>query len=353
MKKWNISKTQYKVSDFLTWMKTETLLLSPSFQRRSVWKKGAKSYLIDTIIRDLPIPIIFIRERRTNLTTLEPLREIIDGQQRLRTLIGYIQPNLLKDFSELKDDFTIQKVHNTKYAGCKFHDLPISVQQTILDYQFSVHVLPSDVEDRHILQIFSRMNSTGVKLNEQEIRNAEFFGELKSSVYDAAFRNLERWRSWGIFSEENIARMFEVELTSEIYMLMLKGITDKNQRSINFLYDEYDENFSQKLIIEQRFDFIMDEIEQHIDKKIINTIYCKKTTFYILFYILHKKYFGEKVIYKKLSPNKVSKEFYNSLLKIGQDLKTMGLETIIEGGTRRLSTEKGRLELIKNISSKV
>jgi len=55
MQSHQVSKTNYKVSDFISWAKASTLILSPSFQRRSVWPAGAKSYLIDTIVRGLPI----------------------------------------------------------------------------------------------------------------------------------------------------------------------------------------------------------------------------------------------------------------------------------------------------------
>ena len=67
MKNWETFKTTYKVSDFLSWQRSKTLELRPSFQRRPVWQPGAKSYLLDTIIRGLPIPIIFLREQKTDL----------------------------------------------------------------------------------------------------------------------------------------------------------------------------------------------------------------------------------------------------------------------------------------------
>jgi len=50
MKIWEISKTTYKVSDFISWQRSRTLVLSPSFQRRPVWQPSAKSYLLDTIV---------------------------------------------------------------------------------------------------------------------------------------------------------------------------------------------------------------------------------------------------------------------------------------------------------------
>jgi uncharacterized protein with ParB-like and HNH nuclease domain len=104
----NIAKTVYKVSDFLSWQWSNSLVLSPSFQRRSVWPKAAKSFLIDTVVRGLPIPIIFLREQ-TDLNTLEPIREVVDGQQRLRTLISFIEPDLLKDFDPERDSFVVKK----------------------------------------------------------------------------------------------------------------------------------------------------------------------------------------------------------------------------------------------------
>ena len=172
----NVSKTQYRVSDFLSWQRAKTLILSPRFQRNSVWSAGAKSYLIDTIAQGLPIPIIFLRERLSDLGSLEPKREVVDGQQRLRTLISYIEPTLLDDYNPSRDDFKVKAVHNEDLAGLGFADLSTELQQRILNYEFSVHVLSSGVDDREVLSIFARMNSTGTKLNPQELRNAQYHG---------------------------------------------------------------------------------------------------------------------------------------------------------------------------------
>ena len=178
----NIQKTVFKVNDFLSWNRAGSLILSPAFQRRPVWPKGAKSFLIDTIVRGIPMPIIFLRER-TDLKTLEPQREVVDGQQRLRTVIAFIEPDKLPNFDEQRDSFTVDKVHNAELAGKRFRELSATTRQRILDYDFSVQVLPADTEDREVLQIFGRMNSTGFKLNEQELRNAEFFGAFKELMY--------------------------------------------------------------------------------------------------------------------------------------------------------------------------
>src|SRR5262249_20122911 len=128
------------VSDFIGWQKNGSLILNPDFQRRSVWKLKAKSYLIDTIIKGLPIPIIFIRDRKSNLDTFAPLRDVVDGQQRLRTVIAFVKPDLLTDLDPSRDVFKISKSHSKEFAGKTFKELPTDIQNQILDYQFSVNV---------------------------------------------------------------------------------------------------------------------------------------------------------------------------------------------------------------------
>jgi uncharacterized protein with ParB-like and HNH nuclease domain len=214
----DVTRTLYTIADFINWQRSGALVLSPSFQRRSVWNLGAKSFLIDTILRGLPMPIIFLRDQKTDLKTLTAKREVIDGQQRIRTVLSFVDPQLLPDFNSTSDAFKIKKVHNKELADQGFKQLDPEFQQRILDYQFSVHVLPSSVDDREVLQIFARMNATGVKLNDQELRNAKFFGEFKTLCYNAATERLDQWRRWAIFKERNIARMEEVELTSEFFV---------------------------------------------------------------------------------------------------------------------------------------
>lgn len=346
-------KTQYKVSDFISWMKSNSLILSPSFQRRPVWKKDAKSYLIDTIIRGLPIPILFVRERYTDIDSLEPKREVVDGQQRIRTLISYIKPDLLKDFNIDRDDFVINKAHNPEFANCKFSKLPIGIQRSILDYEFSVHVLPNNIDDRDILQIFARMNATGVKLNDQELRNAEYFGEFKTTVYEESVKQLNRWRTWKIFTEDNIARMSEVELTSELIIFILFGFESKSQKRINEVYELFDAKFPLNNIAGERFEIVMDEIENNMDTKIKDTIYSQKTVFYILFAIIYDGLFGIKSQLKKSSVSKIPQKKYQSIIDMGIKIKDDGIENILKSGTRRISTMNDRLSLFNYVIKRI
>lgn len=288
-----VQKTMYKVADFVSWQKSRYLVLAPYFQRRPVWKPGAKSYLIDTIVRWLPIPIIFIRDRRTDPNQIEPIREVVDGQQRLRTVLGYISPTLLPDYDAQRDFFTVKRTHNEDLAGRSFDELDEETKRAILDYEFVVHVLPSRVDDREVIQIFRRMNSTNFSLTEQEKRNAEYFGEFKTSVYSLGTEQLQRWRQWKTFTEDDIARMREVELTSELVMMMInQKIEGKSGPNINKAYRDYDENYTYRTQVEKRFRAIMESIDNTFGSYSPDFVFYKKTLIYVFFALIYELLFG-------------------------------------------------------------
>ena len=349
----DITRTLYRVSDFLSWQRAKTLVLSPSFQRRAVWKPAAKSYLIDTIVRGLPIPIIFLRDQRSDLVSLEPKREVVDGQQRIRTLITFIDPSAVDDYSADRDEFQVQTVHNPEIANRPFHEIPQGLQHRILDYQFSVHVLSSGVDDREVLSIFARMNSTGVKLNPQELRNAEFFGAFKTSTYDMASRQLPRWRAWQIFAEDDIARMQEVELTSEFALLLLNGLSGKSKPAIDRTYRVKDEAYPERGEIEKRFNVIMDTIEDKLSPEIKRPPFNGKTLFYGLFAFLYDCQFGLRSPLDSLKPNVVTPQVISRIRSVGDEILVgKAPESVLESIARRTTNLQSRVTIVDYLKGK-
>ncbi len=354
MKSWDVKKTQYRVSDFLSWQKADTLVLSPRFQRRSVWKAGAKSFLIDTIVRGLPIPIIILREQRTDLTTLEPKREVVDGQQRLRTVLSYINPSLLKDYHPATDAFTIQSEHNDELADKNFKDLQPKEQQRIIDYEFSIHILPAATDDREVLQIFARLNATGYKLTPQELRNAEWFGAFKTSMYLLASEQLYRWRDWGILKEYNIARMEEVELTSEFALLMLRGrIVGKTQASLNLVYKNKDKDYPERAEIERRLRFMMDSIDEKLGHEMRSLPFRKKTLFYSLFAFFYDLQFGiDSSLDRKIRPKPMTSEKVAGIKTAGDRIAIKEApEEVLEAVARRTTHHGSRQAVVRYLHS--
>ncbi|OXT01851.1 hypothetical protein B7H23_02565 [Notoacmeibacter marinus] len=286
MKQWDIQQTTYTIGDFLSWKRSKSLILSPSFQRRSVWKPVQKSYLIDTLYRGMPVPIIFLREQ-TDIDSLATIREVVDGQQRLRTIISYVDIDLLDDV-ETSDYFTVLKKHNTELANRKFSDLREGQRKSLLSYKFSVHVLPLDTSDADVLGVFARMNSTGSKLNDQELRNAEFFGDFKEASYGISYDQLGRWREWRVFSENDIARMLEVEFTSILLMYLSQGIFEQTKKNIDDFYRKNDDKYKDGDDHIELFYEIMDIIDRNFGRSIDSSSISNKNMFFHLFVLIDR-----------------------------------------------------------------
>ena len=76
------------VNDLLGSHLRKELDITPWYQRRSVWTRPQKSYLINTLHENKPIPTIYIR-RSVDLESEKSIKEVVDGQQRIRSIIEY------------------------------------------------------------------------------------------------------------------------------------------------------------------------------------------------------------------------------------------------------------------------
>lgn len=341
MEEIDIKRTVFSVSDFLDWQQQGSLELNPPFQRRSVWKPGAKSFLVDTVFRGLPTPLIFIRER-IDLQSLRHVREVIDGQQRLRTLIGFIDESALPDFDSERDRFTVSREHNLDLASKPFKQLAETIQTRILSYQFSTHVLPAGMEDREILAVFQRLNSTGTPLNKQELRNAQFFGIFKSAIYQLAYEQLERWLNWGIFTEDEVSRMLEVEFCSDLANNMLNGTAGKSQVALKRLYEKHDKEFDGVKEFSRRFRRTMDVIDEIMGSDIRRSVFSSQVYFFTLFTFFYDRLFGLESPLKKKTAAALPSALKQALLKTSGDFRSANVPEYVLDAVQRASTDLGR-----------
>lgn len=271
----------FSVSDLYDWytQSPSQLVLNPKFQRRAVWTPQSKSYLINTIILGLPMPIFFLRQK-TDPQSMRTIREVVDGQQRLRAIFDFID-----------NGFPLRKAQNEQYGGKYFSELPDEVRTDILDYELTVNVLV-DLDDKDVLDIFARLNSYGVRLNTQELINAKYFGYFKQLVYSLGFTFTKFWENNKLFTSANIMRMKEAEFVSELLVLMLDGIQDA--KAIEKYYKQYDESFDNRKELEQRFCETMDYIANLYDGDFSNTSYTSTPLFYGLFAAIYHLNYGVK-----------------------------------------------------------
>ncbi len=341
----DIQKTNFKVRNFLDWQKDGKLTLNPNFQRRGVWTSKAKSFLVDSIVRNFPIPPILLREQILDPKEFSTKYEVVDGQQRLRTLLTFIDSKSFPDFNPEKEGFTVRPYHNALLAKKKFAELSEDTQRQILDYQLVCHVLPSNVEDSEILEIFSRLNSTGVKLNAQELRNAAYFGDFKTTVYRLAAEQLTRWRAWKLFSESQLTRMLEDEFVSECLMLIMGGLVAKSQKTIDKTYDDYDDELVNKGELEKRFRAVMEEIDTKMGSFISDSVFRRTILFYPLFTSFYGKMYGlNSDLSKKAKITPVTKVWIDGVRakgkKISEGTAPENILAYLKGSTNALANRK-------------
>jgi hypothetical protein len=268
----NFDSRTYSINDFLEWNVNNQLELNPKFQRRNVWSDRARSYLMDTIVRGKPIPKVFIRQK-INATTKASVREVVDGQQRLRTILSY-----------LNDGFMISKRHHSAYGGRYFSqlgDVDDQIQTNILNYEVSVDLLVN-MPDEEVLDVFSRLNAYAVILNEQEKINASHFGPFKLLADNLGHSYAEYFVKNRLLNSQKVLRMEEVNLSADLLIAMIEGIKSKKQ--IKHSYDAYEEKFEENVEeLERRFRGTMASIEAVFGESLPSSEFRRVHLFYTLF----------------------------------------------------------------------
>jgi uncharacterized protein DUF262 len=220
---------QYRITDFLDWEKQRALEINTDFQRGSVWKPAARTMLIDTILRQYPIPKVYLRTK-VNVLTQKAVREIVDGQQRIRAIL---------DFAE--DKFALTK-RAQEFKGLRYSGLTEEQKATFLTYPIAVDQLVN-AGDEEVLEVFARLNSYTVSLNGAEKRHAKFQGEFKFAIRDASKKWSAFWKDYDILSTQKRVRMQDDALTSEMIGVLLEGVKDGGDPKIWALYKKYDNSF--------------------------------------------------------------------------------------------------------------
>ena len=271
-------RSVYTPLDFTQWRSSNSLSLTPKFQRRGVWRPAARSFFIDSLLREMPVPPIYIRQTQSAERD-RVLREVVDGQQRISAVLDF-----------LDGKYRLSKTLKAPWAGKTFDALSQNERDRITSYGFPAEVFHG-VSDLEVLQVFSRLNTYSVALNAQELRNGRFFGFFKQAAYSLAYEHLEFWRRHRIFTEQNIARMQEVEFVGEVLIAMLHGMQDK-KKSIDTFYERYDQEFKQQSAVDKRFREIVDEVNEVLGDSLSETVFRRPPLLYSLFCVIHHRRHG-------------------------------------------------------------
>jgi uncharacterized protein with ParB-like and HNH nuclease domain len=149
-------------------MKTDKKeIVIPEYQRKFIWTLKDKTSFIESVLLGLPIPLMFFCERKEDGNL-----EVIDGAQRVQTLCGFINDEII--ISDLP------KLTNLK--GFKFSDLSGLHQRRFKNKTMRVVVLDNSTQTEIRQDIFNRINASGKKINDSEMRRGSFPGKLTDFI---------------------------------------------------------------------------------------------------------------------------------------------------------------------------
>ncbi|WP_019934126.1 GmrSD restriction endonuclease domain-containing protein [Oceanimonas smirnovii] len=221
------------ISSLNEWRILDKFNMSPKYQRHSVWSTEQQSLLIDSILKNIPIPPIFLREKidKKGKTTFE----VIDGKQRLTSIFRFID----NEISTADDDN--DALHVDELAGIKISDLENNETFEDVLGDFWAYPLPIEYiytkDDNTVEKIFDRLNRNGEKLTGQELRNSSYYdSELVKLAYKIS--NSAFWKNELDITNKN--RMEDIELLSEFIFLLIEGKElSATPAEIDRLYKEY------------------------------------------------------------------------------------------------------------------
>lgn len=198
------------------------LNVQPGFQRQFVWDKVKSSRLIESALLDIPIPIIYLSEGNDGKDN------VIDGQQRLTAFFSFIDGKF-PDSS----DFKLSGLNVfTELNGKKFNELSEDIQDKIMTYKIRVIKFKKESDNDLQFEIFARLNTGAVPLNDQELRNCVYRGRfnelLKELSKEQDFKYL-----LGISKPEK--RMRDVELILRFASFYFTSYLDYNAPIKRFL----------------------------------------------------------------------------------------------------------------------
>ncbi|EJG0735694.1 DUF262 domain-containing protein [Vibrio parahaemolyticus] len=259
-------------------LKSGILTVDDSYQRKYIWQVKDQIALIETVLLGYPIPEIYLWANDTDPESGDTMYSIVDGQQRLKTILRF-----------LNDEFKLTKSGiddlDADYLGKNFSELTPERKREFWRYEFSTRFIKNELSKDEISKLFLRLNRTSTTLNPQELRNAEFNGLFLQLA--AEISKHEFWGKYSVFTSNDIRRMQDIQFISTLLIFIRMGIEqDNSQRSINKIYDQYNENYPESESDKDLVNSILDIMDEIVDGRgNLNSIIKKKGHLFYIFVI--------------------------------------------------------------------
>jgi hypothetical protein len=255
------------------------LTVNRRYQRKLVWSETEKRHLVDSIEKELPIPLFMLAKSKTDPDKIE----IIDGIQRFNAIFFFIEHQFSDERSRCFDIDQFARAKIVRDAGT-FKEFPGDIERLtadecakFLEYQLAV-TIDSEGDEERINEVFGRINSGGRQLSPQEQRQAGLVSELSEFVRRLALeirgdsspdilplnqmpevsfntpKERQRygidsgdvfWCKHGIMAAKDLARSEDEQMISDLAISVVNGVPLNASREV---FDAYFDRTSEEFV---------------------------------------------------------------------------------------------------------
>lgn len=236
---------EYDLETLVKKIQKGVIKLDPDYQRRHRWNYITSSKLIESLILNIPIPIIYLSYDIDvdNEVQEETARySVIDGQQRLTAIVKYFENKFQLEGVEILTDL----------EGCLYRDLPPFLLRRLEERTIKCLRIDSTIDPQVKFDIFERLNSGAVKLESHELRNAVLRGPFndicKLLSKDPSFRTMLQIPVNEEEAEQNskVKKMEDVELVLRFFALIEDNYKNFKKTKDNLFKDFLSSSLEQK-----------------------------------------------------------------------------------------------------------
>lgn len=221
-----IEQAQYSIFELKRKYDKDRICIDPDFQRNLVWTNKQKSELIESVIMQIPLPLIYLAENEDGKLV------VVDGRQRLTTFFQFLDNEF-----RLKDLKILPQINGMNFNELEESHLYSRYVTIIEDTQLVVQIIKYPTKDRVRFDIFDRVNRGGTPLNKQEMRNALYQGNATKLLDELSKMKSFKDATGGAISPKHMKDKYVILRALCFYLLWHGNILDKNKKRMEYRSD--------------------------------------------------------------------------------------------------------------------
>ena len=336
----NESRSTKTANDFYQGMyprkdlgKKQTISVNEKYQRKFIWTKKEMIGLIETILLEMPIQEVYLKENEY----VDPdagsdmMFMIIDGQQRITSIVKY-----------MNDDFKMNKsglsYPDASYANKKFTELHKDLQIKIKNYKITCRHIPTEISevkitDDVISKIFLRLNKTAKSLNKAELRHAKYFGYVDQ--FTKQITQDDFWNKYKLFKKNAQLRKLDESFVAKLLIIAKADNEPLKDKYISAFYEKFDADKKTVTKLANLVLWAMEKSEPYLERPDVKEILISNMNFLLtLFDVL----ISIKILKTKTPQKPELIDEFIELMKTVSELKSVDIDNI---------SKKNKEELIK------